>query len=605
MKKSFFWPAARVICTVCLCATAQAEEAARVVPVPGYAAPAANEHPRLFFRKADLPKIKERAAAPEGAAIVARLRFLLDGKTGDTFPTAFNTNKPVNTGAKGSKELPVGAFTMGHAAGYAMLYQLTGEQKYADLSRRALEKFFAGTPDRDERYTWTSPGAGLRTGMMLTCVAMAYDLAFDGWPEEFRKKVVEEIQNYKHVCVSSGGWEGGKEGLTFEKICNPYYPPGSNHYGALIGGAGIAILAIQGDAGADGPRLEKLRQDVEKNTVNVLTKGFGDGGFFAEGPGPSHMAANTSLVPALQAWKVAGGRDFIAPGPNAQWLTLRWAFEIMEGSNYPCRNPSSYGIEHFNRSGTSDGGEFCQGFGAIPPNLRPALSWTYKTFVEPVEAAEYKQWLPGGERSFDAMVYPHRAVLSLINWPIGEEARNPSETLGHAYRDSIHGYYAFRNQWRDADDILVTMYLKHGPGGFIKCAGGPIMVWGLGMRTTFPVNLLGKEAAYEAGPDGSGFVSVPEAGGTCCTAVDFSGKSGAPLMIVMAAPSFAKKSDGLKKDKSGASSQVTTLAAGKGQFMVMTLQKKGDAPVVRARGDAIAVGEQTVRWEGEKLVLGQ
>lgn len=51
-----------------------------------------------------------------------------DGKDGDTFPTTFNTNPPVNTGAKGSGTPPLGAYTIGHGLGYAMLYQLTGEQ---------------------------------------------------------------------------------------------------------------------------------------------------------------------------------------------------------------------------------------------------------------------------------------------------------------------------------------------------------------------------------------------------------------------------------------------------------------------------------------------
>ena len=35
-------------------------------PVPGFTAPEPGEHPRLFFRKADLPEIKGRAATPEG-----------------------------------------------------------------------------------------------------------------------------------------------------------------------------------------------------------------------------------------------------------------------------------------------------------------------------------------------------------------------------------------------------------------------------------------------------------------------------------------------------------------------------------------------------------
>ena len=48
-------------------------------PVAGFKAPVAGEHPRLFFRKGDLPELKKRAQTPEGQAIIKRLGLLLDG----------------------------------------------------------------------------------------------------------------------------------------------------------------------------------------------------------------------------------------------------------------------------------------------------------------------------------------------------------------------------------------------------------------------------------------------------------------------------------------------------------------------------------------------
>jgi hypothetical protein len=573
--------------------------------VPGYVPPKPGEHPRLLFRKADLPAIKARARTPEGKAIIDRLRFLLDGASGDTMPANFNTNPPVNTGAKGPQQLPaVSTFTMGHAAGYGFLYQLTGEKKHADLARQALDKFLSGTPDRDERYTWTQPGAGLRTGMMMTCVALAYDLAYDGWDEAYRKRIVDEIQNYKHVCVTNGGWEGGKEGLDFAHIANPYYPPTSNHYGSLVGGAATAILAIRGDPGADDKRLGQLQADVEKNIVRVLTEAFGDHGFFSEGPGPSHMAANPSLVTALQTMKVAGGRDFIAPRPNGQWLTLRWAFEVLPGKDgrpcYPCRSPSTYGTEYFQRAGTSDGGEFCQGFGAVPDDKKAALLWTYRSFFEPSEAKEYPERLPKGEKSYDALVYPHRAVLAFINFPLGLEPKNPVEVLGHAYCDTLHGYLAFRNQWKDSDDIIVTAYLKAGPRGYIRNNDVAVKVWGLGLRGSLP-SVTGKLAAYEVKPDGSGTFAVE---GGVSAAVDFSGASGAPCLVAMTG-SDLKSVNGESKAKDGiASSKTTTVTAGTRTVIVMTLQK-GPAPEAKPVGDKVTVGGQTISFDGAKIVVAK
>src|SRR5581483_2606465 len=53
-------------------------------PVAGWTAPAPGEHPRLFFRKSGLPRLRERAKTPEGLALLKRLRFLLDGGSGES-----------------------------------------------------------------------------------------------------------------------------------------------------------------------------------------------------------------------------------------------------------------------------------------------------------------------------------------------------------------------------------------------------------------------------------------------------------------------------------------------------------------------------------------
>ncbi len=51
-------------------------------PVPGWKAPKPGEHPRLLFRKADIPALRERAKTPEGQAILKRLRQQLNGSDG-------------------------------------------------------------------------------------------------------------------------------------------------------------------------------------------------------------------------------------------------------------------------------------------------------------------------------------------------------------------------------------------------------------------------------------------------------------------------------------------------------------------------------------------
>ena len=59
------------------------------MPVEGFVAPASGEHPRLLFRRSDLPALRSKAKTPEGQAILKRLRTLLDGARGETMTTVF------------------------------------------------------------------------------------------------------------------------------------------------------------------------------------------------------------------------------------------------------------------------------------------------------------------------------------------------------------------------------------------------------------------------------------------------------------------------------------------------------------------------------------
>jgi len=114
-------------------------------PVKDFKPSASGEHPRLFFRKADLPALKARAATPEGKQIIARLRILLNGSDGESMPTTFN---PAREDKEGSGEFHyktgIGAYTLWHGAGYGMLYQLTGDKKYeyktGDLAKQVTVK---------------------------------------------------------------------------------------------------------------------------------------------------------------------------------------------------------------------------------------------------------------------------------------------------------------------------------------------------------------------------------------------------------------------------------------------------------------------------------
>ena len=284
----------------------------------------------------------------------------------------------------------------------------------------------------------------------------------------------------------------------------------------------------------DDAKLRPLLDDNLKCLVRNLTEGFGDGGYFNEHAGPGQIASDTAFVPALQAWKVAGGQDFISPRPNASMVTMIRCYELLRGADgktaYMLRHPSSYGSGTYpdDRNGLSRGGQFAQGFGAVREAYRPALLWVFNHFVEPdVQQRTYDTVSP----------YPHRAVLALVNWPIGEAEQNPAEveTLPPVLHDSLKHYFVFRNRWRDGDDIVVS-----GLWGARNDGAEPVMIWGLGERLNWNQcarvgDGAGKSELLDVKPDGSGIVRA----GDTWLAVDFSGKSGADALLVMTGPGAA------------------------------------------------------------------
>lgn len=557
---------------------ADAKDQAWPSGVQGFKSPLPGEHPRLFFRKADLAEIRKRAATAEGKAIVERLKVLLGG--GEAMPTEYNPNrgKQPDGGGDFNVKAPVGkTYTLWHASGFGMLYQLTGEKKYADLGRQCVEKALDGQRDRDNRYSFKDPVGALRSGPSLGAIAIGYDLCYDGWDEDFRKKVALAIQNYN---------EGPN--LSLEELARgSRLTPKSNHWGCQIGGAALALLAIQGDPGVDAKKIDLLLDANAKSFVRLMTEGFGDGGYFWEHAGPGQIASDTAFVPGMQAWKISGGKDFITPRPHASNITLIRVYELSlkpgGGYHYMLRHPSSYGTQEFGREGLSRGGQFGQGFGSVKPEYRPALQWTYQHILEPDEA----------KRTYDLISpYPHRAVLVLANWPIGEKERNPAGVLPRVLHDSIQHYCVFRNRWQDENDILITgLWGARSEKG----AKEPVMIWGLGQQAEWGNCPKVKESSlFDVKPDGSGVAKLGEQS----FAVDFGKSSGADALLVWVGPGAGGPLKASDKLKSG------SVKAGDVTFHFATVSAIKH-PEPKADGDALAVGGQRVTFKDGRLVLAK
>ena len=66
----------------------------------------------------------------------------------------------------------------------------------------------------------------------------------------------------------------GNKSYTLEFVASGGgYPPGSNHFGAYVGGA-IAALAIKGDPGANDSKLNKVLEKAHQATQVLAHQRF-------------------------------------------------------------------------------------------------------------------------------------------------------------------------------------------------------------------------------------------------------------------------------------------------------------------------------------------
>jgi hypothetical protein len=556
----------------------------------------AGEHPRLVFRKHELDAIRKRASSPEGKVMVKRLEKLLGEK-----------------------------FTLFHPAGYGMLYQLTGEAKYAQKARELCTQIIdEGKRDgRDDRYGFANPGGGgaMRAGPAISAVGLAYDLNYDGWDSEFRQKVAKAILDNK--------W-------TRSIAAKGPIMPSCNHYGAAVGGVGIGLLAIRNDPGVDTKKVGELLARIVKQARDEISIGYGDRGYYFEGHHCGRISSNTGLVPFIQAYRVAAGKDLVAKKANARWLAAKWIYEFAAhpDGTYTNAQRGMY-CRNFPRGGMwSMVGDFALGFGICPPEYVPALKWVYNHQVE-----------PGQAKTFDIIENPHLAIYALTNWPLEVKGKNPQETpdlLPRVLHDTAAGYVIFRNGWSgQGKDIVVSVLMGTSPthqNGRGMAAGGSVYVYGKGLgwdgkaaayrfpgmfHTSYPVYKkfekdgsgvvsglmyeIAKKDKRIKGVDVAKAVKVPTS-----LAVDFSGKSGAECLVAMTGPQVgygvdywmpvvpAKIKD--VKGQGGYATKTTKVSLGRQPAFVMTLQK-GDAPQVVQDGQCVTVGKRRLSFDGVKIVL--
>ncbi len=156
------------------------------------------EHPRVLFRKSDIPYLKAKAQTAFGQTAFAR---------------------------------------MTDAVGNGVKYQLTGDLEYAEEAKAQVVAHMAdyNNGSGSGRFGWAP---------RWEQIVLAYDLCYDAWPEEFR----EDVRHYmtwmsKDVYIMADGWGGGE--MDYSLL---------GHAAVLYESLAMAGLAMTKDSSPEPPR---------------------------------------------------------------------------------------------------------------------------------------------------------------------------------------------------------------------------------------------------------------------------------------------------------------------------------------------------------------
>ncbi len=166
-------------------------------PAADFRPAAPGEHPRILFRKSDIPRLQQRAQTPMGKAAMAKLAG------------------PIGLG---------------------VTYQLTGDKELPASAMKEVEVLMAKGHQCDQ--------FGNNLGDRLEKVSLAYDLFHGVWPEDFKRRV-EAYMAWAANCAFQGRRDMGS-GINWNIVSNWSSP--------IYTGAAFAGLALWGEKGPEPAR---------------------------------------------------------------------------------------------------------------------------------------------------------------------------------------------------------------------------------------------------------------------------------------------------------------------------------------------------------------
>ncbi|MFP4106917.1 MAG: hypothetical protein ACLFVU_12615, partial [Phycisphaerae bacterium] len=265
-------------------------------------------------------------------------------------------------------------------------------------------------------------GSGLAKGMMSLGLGLSYDWCYNTWTDEQREYV------QKKVDEALKAWPGARHPNVSGKMVS--------NWAAVMRG-GEMVLRLAAGADTDDKRYKKIRYDLMMHSINA----FGSLGMTQEGLGYTEYPGGF-LMPAAYAAAQLGDAGVLGVLRSKQsWRLAMYSHSFMD---HPTRK--------FLMSGVSHQSNYDEGWASLLLNLpaedqMPYYLWFYDRHMG-VKGPH------ADEEMFDA----NRAgtVWSLLYYPVEVKPKDPTGVFPQAVGDK-RGYYFFRNRWKDANDIQLSL----------------------------------------------------------------------------------------------------------------------------------------------------
>jgi hypothetical protein len=490
----------RILLALLLCVGLLHGGSYRAQPVAAAAA-----HPRLLFSAADIPTLQARAAAGDGARAWAVLKQRLDDYVTSPAESSWHLD-PAKIAARDSNgptsysaqnELPTMLIDL------AFGYVITGDTTYSRLVIDSL----TGLADAGWPF-WSDNGQYLGAGDLLRGVALSFDWTYNAMTQAERDHIVAGLAN-----PAVGASMNHSRIIDVAQFGGPGSSPGSNWAGVTAGGAGLALLAVQGENGAPAD-LSTLLSSAQTRVTNYLAQGIGKDGEGGEGFTYAGYGLHGAL-PFAFALKRDGGADLVGTTPGLSHLVDYVSSALIPAQGYDGTVPLNDSV----RDALAD--ELIEQLWEISPSSS-LVSWLWEhtlgtNGVNRYDPQRSPPLLPG-HNCVPATTSPAVFVLG-CGWSSAEEldiiysrhatvaSAAPEASLATGLHFDDHGIVVGRTGWSGgASEVVSTFSASRGAAGHTQEDVGQFTLYGYG--GDFAVD-SGYGHNYSCGSPIAGKVSPP------------------------------------------------------------------------------------------------